>query len=172
MSGLPGACRPALIFGLPVAGVALLLDQVSKAWALAALWPPHLPYPVTPFFNLRLGFNTGVSFGMFAGGSAASAWVLSAVCTAVAAGLLVWMWRSRSRREAAGLGLVTGGALGNIVDRIRQGAVTDFLDFHVAGYHWPTFNIADTAIFVGVALVLLVGRRGARAPAPASATHS
>lgn len=154
MSGLLAARRPALVFGLPAAALALLLDQVSKAWALVALWPPHLPHPVTPFFNLRLGFNTGISFGMFAGGPAESAWVLIAVCTVIAVGLLAWMWRSRSRQEAAGLGLVIGGAVGNIADRARLGAVTDFLDFHVAGYHWPTFNLADTAIFAGFALIL------------------
>ncbi|MDJ0391541.1 hypothetical protein QMO56_25900 [Roseomonas sp. E05] len=76
MSGVLGACRPALVVGLPAAALALLLGQVSKAWALVALWPPHLPHPVTPFFNLRLGFSTGISFGMVAGGPAEPAWVL------------------------------------------------------------------------------------------------
>jgi len=65
------------------------------------------------------------------------------MCTVIAAGLLVWMWRSRSRQEAAGPGLVTGGALRNIADRVRLSAVTDFLDFHVAGCHWPSFNLAE-----------------------------
>ncbi|HWX48211.1 MAG TPA: signal peptidase II [Roseomonas sp.] len=171
MTSLLHGCRPALGVGLPAAASALLLDQVTKVWVLTALWPPHVPHPVTPFLNLRLGFNTGVSFGMFAGGPAASPWVLSAVCAAIATGLLVWMWRSRSRREATALGLVTGGAVGNIADRVRQGAVTDFLDLHVSGYHWPTFNLADTAIVFGVALLVLVRGRGEAVQAPGSVPH-
>ena len=68
--------------------------------------------------------------------------------------------------------LIAGGALGNVADRLRHGAVTDFLDFHAAGHHWPAFNLADAAIFVGVALLLLVGGRGEAARAPASAARS
>ena len=82
--------------------------------------------------------------------------------------LLVWMVRDRRPGVAASLGFIVGGALGNVVDRMRHGAVTDFLDFHAAGYHWPAFNLADTAIFVGVALLLLVSGKnevaGAGAP--------
>lgn len=150
---------PVLAFGLAAAVAALALDQVTKAWALAALWPPHVPHPVTPFLNWRLGFNTGVTFGMFSGGEAASAWILSGVAAGVVAWLLVWMWRTPSRLEAGGLGLVVGGAAGNVIDRLRQGAVTDFIDMHYGGYHWPTFNVADIGVVGGVVLLLAASLR-------------
>lgn len=107
--------------------------------------PPQV-IPVTGFFNLVLGFNTGVSFGLF---GQAPAWLLMAFTLAIVAGLLVWIHRSDSRLTASALGLVVGGALGNLLDRLRQGAVTDFLDFYIGSYHWPAFNLADVAIVCG-----------------------
>ncbi|MCP5933988.1 signal peptidase II, partial [Klebsiella pneumoniae] len=85
----------------------------------------------------------------------AGRWLLILLTGAVTAGLLVWLTRVQSRLQAAALGLVIGGALGNLVDRLRHGAVTDFLDFHVQGYHWPAFNLADSGIVLGVALLLI-----------------
>ena len=108
--------------------------------------------PVTGFFNLVLGFNTGVSFGLF---GQAPAWLLMAFTLAIVAGLLVWIHRSDSRLTASALGLVVGGALGNLLDRLRQGAVADFLDFYIGSYHWPAFNLADVAIVCGVGLLLV-----------------
>lgn len=140
--------------GLVAAVAVFVLDQATKAWALSALWPPHVPYPVTSFLNWRLGFNTGATFGMFSGGSASAVWLLVGVAVAVTAWLLAWMWRTRLRLEATSLGLVIGGAVGNVVDRLRRGAVTDFIDTHYAGWHWPTFNVADIGIVCGVALLL------------------
>ncbi|MDT8350912.1 Lipoprotein signal peptidase (plasmid) [Roseomonas mucosa] len=138
----------------------VVADQATKAWALAALWPPYSPgIAVLPVLNLRLGFNTGVSFGLFREGAAEAVWLLVAIKLAVVAGLAVWLRRAASLPEALGLGLVIGGALGNIADRMRQGAVTDFLDAHLGGWHWPTFNVADIAIVAGVGLVLLAGLR-------------
>jgi len=113
--------------------------------------PPRV-IPVTGFFNLVLGFNTGVSFGLF---GEAPAWLLMAFILPMVAGLLVWMTRTDSRLTAIALGLVVGGAFGNLLDRLRHGAVTDFLDFHVGAYHWPAFNFADVAIVSGVALLLI-----------------
>jgi lipoprotein signal peptidase len=146
--------------GLLVAVVAVATDQASKAWALAALWPPYSEgIAVLPVLNLRLGFNTGVTFGMFANSSAAGVWVLVAVGLAVTAFLARWLWRTTSRLEAVALGLIIGGALGNVADRVRQGAVTDFIDAHLAGWHWPTFNMADVAIVCGVVLLILASLR-------------
>lgn len=163
--------RTTLRLGLLAALAAFAVDQSTKAWALDALWPPGSPgIAVLPVLDLRLGFNTGVTFGMFRDSAADAVPVLVGLTLLVVAGTGVWLWRTRSRVDAAGLGLVIGGALGNILDRIRQGAVTDFLDAHHGGWHWPTFNMADVAIVLGVSLLLLAGRRAprlaARAPNP------
>lgn len=151
-------------WGLLAALVAILLDQASKAWALAALWPPYSEgITLLPVLNLRLGFNTGVTFGMFRESAAEAVWLLVAIKLAIVGFLGWWLWRTRLRAEAVGLGLIIGGALGNVLDRVRQGAVTDFVDAHYGGWHWPTFNLADVAIVCGVALLMLAGLR-----APAS----
>ncbi len=134
---------------------AVLVDQVSK-WAILALvmQPPRI-IPITPFFNLTLGFNTGVSFGIGRDFFNAYPIVLALFKVTVASGLIVWAVLTESRLERLGLSLIAGGALGNAIDRWLQGAVTDFLDAHWNGWHWPTFNMADVAITVGVALILL-----------------
>jgi signal peptidase II len=84
-------------------------------------------------------------------------WLLSGLALAVVIGLLVWLRRTEHWLIAIGLGLVIGGALGNVVDRLRYGAVVDFLDFHAAGYHWPAFNVADAAICIGAAVIVVDG---------------
>ncbi len=148
--------------GLLAATAAFLVDQATKLWALAALWPPYqVVMEVLPVWNLRLGFNTGVTFGMFRDGLADNVWILVAIKLAVVAMLLAWLWRSALRAEAVGLGLVIGGAAGNILDRVRIGAVVDFLDWHYGGWHWPTFNMADVAIVCGVALLAWASLRPA-----------
>lgn len=153
--------------GLLAALVAFAIDQASKAWALAALWPAYSEgIAVLPVLNLRLGFNTGVTFGMLANGSAAGVWLLVAVGLTVTAFLARWLWRTTSRLEAVALGMIIGGALGNVADRVRQGAVTDFIDAHLAGWHWPTFNMADVAIVCGVILLLFASRRDEPASKP------
>lgn len=143
--------------GLGVAALSLLADQAGKAWALAALWPPQNGGIVLlPVLNLRLGFNTGVAFGIFA---SSGAWLLVLLSLGVVALLLAWLWRSGRVAEVVGLGLIIGGALGNVADRVRIGAVVDFIDAHYAGWHWPTFNLADVAILAGVGLLVLAGLR-------------
>jgi signal peptidase II len=142
--------------GLIVALVTLVLDQWSKWAALAALDPAQ-PISVTPFFNLVLVWNRGVSFGMFHSSGAFAPWLLSGLALAVVIGLVIWLKRTDQLLTGLGLGLVIGGAAGNVVDRIRFGAVIDFLDFHLAGYHWPAFNVADAAICVGAVLMLADG---------------
>lgn len=161
----------ALAVSAAFAGVAL--DQASKWWILTEVMDPPRVLPLAPFFNLTLGFNRGVSFGLLAADSPATPWLLSGFALAVLLGFGVWLARNPRLRHGLAAGLIAGGALGNVVDRLRQGAVTDFLDFHWAGYHWPAFNVADALIFLGAALLVLVGRTRStaedRALAPAAA---
>ncbi len=140
-------------FGLAVA--VLALDQLSKWWIVAHVMDPPRVIPLTSFFNLVLGYNQGVSFGMFGSGSDFGRWALVALALAISGALLVWLWRAEKPLLAAALGLIIGGALGNVIDRARVGAVVDFLDFHAFGYHWPAFNFADSANTVGPAVLIL-----------------
>ena len=146
-----------LAFGLLIAALVLAADQATKWWALAALAPVGGAVEVTPFFNLVLVWNRGVSFGMLGGLAEYGPWLLSGLALAIVAFLLTWLRRASDPLVAGALGLVIGGALGNVIDRVRFGAVVDFLDFHYAGYHWPAFNVADSAICVGAGLLLLSG---------------
>jgi signal peptidase II len=146
-----------LRLGLAVALATLALDQLGKWAALAWLDPGSPPLRVTPFFNLVLVWNRGVSFGMLNSGGAFAPWLLSGLALAVVVGLVIWLRRSDQLLTGLGLGLVIGGALGNVIDRIRFGGVVDFLDFHLAGYHWPAFNLADAGICVGAVLMLADG---------------
>ncbi|MDX2204528.1 MAG: signal peptidase II [Hyphomicrobiaceae bacterium] len=142
--------------------VAMVIDQFTKAWALDALWPPYSQgITLLPALDLRLGFNTGVTFGILAESAASAVWLLVLVKIGVVAFLAHWLWRSTLRLESAALGLIIGGALGNIADRLRIGAVIDFIDAHYAGWHWPTFNMADVAIVCGVTTLILVSLRPA-----------
>jgi signal peptidase II len=149
--------RASTILGLTVALLWFAADQLSKSWVIEhLLGSPERIVLVTSFFNLVLGWNRGVSFGMLSG-LALAPWTLALLAVVVAGGLLVWLCRTDSWLVSAGLGLVIGGALSNAHDRLRYGAVTDFLDFHVAGWHWPAFNLADTGIVCGVAALVLDG---------------
>ncbi|MGH6945319.1 MAG: signal peptidase II [Geminicoccaceae bacterium] len=142
-------------FGLAIACLILVLDQASKWLVLGPLGLEARPILLTPFFNLVLVWNRGVSFGMFGSPGPLAPWILSGVALAVVAGLGLWLRRATQPLIAVGLGLVIGGALGNVIDRVRFGAVVDFLDFHLAGYHWPAFNLADSAICVGAGLLVV-----------------
>ncbi|WP_207457999.1 signal peptidase II [Azospirillum sp. SYSU D00513] len=150
--------RSYLGLGLGLAALVVVLDQLSKWWILEVVMQP-VPrvVEVTPFFNLVLAWNYGVSFGTFASGEAYMPYVLSAVALGIVVALFVWMRRAERPFIAVALGMVIGGAIGNIIDRIRFGAVADFLDFHAAGWHFWAFNVADSGITVGVALLLLDG---------------
>ena len=152
-----------LISAAAIALAAAGLDQASKWLMLEVVLNPPESIALTPFLNLRLGFNTGVSFGLFQEDSVSRSWTLIAVSVAVMIWLLIWLWRAEQRLVVVALGAILGGAAGNIIDRMRFGAVFDFLDFHAFGWHWPAFNIADSAIVIGVGLLLLDGflpRRG------------
>lgn len=144
--------RAALAGGSVVA--ALATDVVTKWVILNIVMVPPRTIEITPFFNLTLGFNTGVSFGMFRELFLDRPLVLAGIKLVIVAGLLIWAMRTAKPSETVGLGLVAGGALGNVLDRMRQGAVTDFLDLHVGGWRWPAFNTADAMITIGVVLLI------------------
>jgi signal peptidase II len=148
----------ALAFAL--VALVVLLDQLTKGWARAQL---ANPLDLGPVLDLSLAFNRGVSFGLFSADGAAGRWILVAATGAVAAAMLIGIARARRAGMAIALALIAGGALGNIVDRIRHGAVTDFIDVHLGAAHWPTFNLADSAIVLGVAaLVILTAGKSTR----------
>lgn len=138
-----------------VAGV-LALDQATKFWVKDELLVFPRAIEVTSFFNIVWVWNQGVSFGLF-GGGATPAWALGGLAVAIVLGLGVWLWRTPSQPIAVALSLVIGGAIGNVIDRARWGAVFDFLDFHAMGWHWPAFNVADASIVIGVGVLLLDG---------------
>jgi signal peptidase II len=144
--------KPEIWFGLAAAIIGL--DQASKLWVLAR-FHLHEVLPVTDFFNLVLVFNSGAAFSFLSDAGGWQKWFFVVLALVISVWLIV-MIRQHARETLMPLALtlVLGGALGNVIDRLRFGAVVDFLDFHVAGWHWPAFNVADSAITVGVALLL------------------
>lgn len=150
-----------------VAAAVIAADQLSKSALLAHFHETgcavHLQ-SVTAFFDLVLTCNRGVSFGILNNPSTGSL-VLALAAAAIVVGLLVWLSRVQSLFLAVAIGLIAGGAIGNIVDRLRLGAVIDFLSFHAGAWYWPAFNLADSAICIGVAAMLLDGLL-LRRPAP------
>lgn len=143
------------IAGLATAFAVLVLDQLSKWWMLTDILSPPTLLKITPFFNLVLTWNRGISFGFFKADSPWGTWLLAAVAGVIVIFLLRWMFKGESRLSVVALGLIVGGAIGNVIDRVRFGAVVDFLDFHLAGTHFPAFNVADSAITVGAAALVL-----------------
>ena len=134
----------------------LAADQATKLWVLAALQPYEV-IPVMPSLNLTLVFNEGAAFSFLADAGGWQRWFFVALALVVSVVLLVWLWRLKpeDRLTAAGLSLVAGGAIGNLIDRIAYGHVVDFVDVYWRAWHWPAFNVADSAITVGVGLLLL-----------------
>ena len=146
---------PRFLRWLALAAGVMLLDQVSKAWVLGSVRPME-SLTVTAFFNLVLVFNPGASFSFLADAGGWQKWFFVILALAISAWLAVMLRRHAAERLLpAALALILGGALGNVIDRLRFDSVVDFLDFHAAGHHWPAFNVADSAISVGVALMLL-----------------
>lgn len=141
---------PGLALFLPI----LLLDQLTKWLALRSL-DPFEPVVVAPFFNLVLVWNRGVTFGLFREAGAWGPWLLTLAALAIGGFLVYWLRRETRPVARLALWLVLAGAVGNVIDRLRFAAVVDFLDFHALGYHWPAFNVADSAIVVGAGLILL-----------------
>ncbi len=132
----------------------ILADQITKMLIEAALIPQEV-VPVFPGFNLFLTYNKGVSFSFLSSDHTWMPWALSALALVICLFIVQWMRVEKSRLILTGLALILGGAIGNVIDRIRFGAVVDFLDVYVGSYHWPAFNVADSAICIGVGLILL-----------------
>ena len=136
-----------------IAAAVIVVDQITKAWILYGLHLRELGrIEISPIFDLSYVLNTGVSFGLFGGG--AGRWPLTILSIVVAAALAWWVRNADRRLFAGSVALIIGGALGNVIDRIRFGGVVDFLDFSGLMFPW-VFNVADSAISVGVALLLL-----------------
>jgi signal peptidase II len=148
--------KPMLLRGLVAALIVLILDQASKL-AILRLFEDQSAahYPVLPIFDLRLTFNHGITFGLFNNGSAANALIFSGLALAIVAALVVALTRVTAWHSALALGVIIGGALGNLIDRLRLDAVVDFLDFHLGNWHFYIFNLGDSAICLGVGLLLL-----------------
>ena len=146
--------RLSTITGMLTAIIVFALDQWSKHYMVDILDLLNRPaIEITSFFNLVAVWNQGVSFGMFASHNQPALLIgLSSIITII---LFVWLMRNESRFAAIALGLVIGGATGNICDRLKFGKVFDFLDFHVAGFHWPAFNVADMGVVIGVVLLCI-----------------
>jgi signal peptidase II len=170
-----------LRLGLSVAAVALAVDQLSKWWLLVRAFGIEEGLSagsffdlmvmgdeslsatvgtlatVTPFFDLVLAWNRGISFSVFTSDSSVAPWIFSGVAVTICIGLGIWLRRMVRPWPAVAVGLIIGGAIGNVLDRVRYKAVVDFLSFHWQETAWPAFNLADTAITVGVAMLLMDG---------------
>jgi len=144
--------RPYLLLAL----LLLVLDQLSKLWVLS-VFEPYEVLPVLPVFNLTLVFNPGAAFSFLSDAGGWQRTFFIVLSSLISIGLVVWLIRLRRGERLTGiaLGMILGGALGNLIDRIRLGKVVDFLDFYWQQWHWPTFNLADSAITVGVVIMLL-----------------
>lgn len=159
----------------------LIADQISKWWIVERVIKPRILPPeadasampflqwlitaqeqmgftridILPFFNIVMVWNKGVSFGLFNDHSDYGPLILTLLAGVIAVIFSIWLTRSKNAVISLSLALIIGGALGNMLDRIRFGAVADFLDFHLFGAHWPAFNVADSAITVGIAILLI-----------------
>ena len=147
-------------WGLLAALLMLIADQASKWWVLDVLrLPERGQVPVLPVLSLTMVWNQGVTFGLFHQTGAWGPWLLAGMALAVVAALAVWLRRAESALVAASLGAIGGGAVGNVIDRLRFGAVVDFLHAHAFGWSWYVFNVADAAIVCGVGVLVLDGLR-------------
>ena len=163
---------------LLVSALTIGIDALTKYYASHGLQYAS-PVEITSFFNLTLLHNHGAAFSFLANSGGWQRWGFAVLAGLVSVGLLVWLLRIAPRSQGAhvprrtlwiklAIALIIGGALGNLIDRLTLGYVVDFLDFHAAGYHWPAFNIADSAITLGVILLVLVELLPQRAPATSS----
>lgn len=134
------------------------LSKSLAEWYAAP--PAQLPFAqieIAPFFNFVMVWNKGISFGLFNHDSGYGSLLLVAISLLITIAFLVILVRNASTLQSFGIALIIGGAIGNVIDRLRFGAVIDFLDFHLDGHHWPAFNVADSCICVGVTLLIVHG---------------
>ena len=139
-----------------LAGLVLVVDQITKYLAVTYL-TFAVPVAVMPHFNLTLVYNYGAAFSFLADMGGWQRWFFAVLAMAVSAGLLFWLSKLKAKPtfEVLGLNLILAGAIGNLVDRVLFGKVTDFLDFYYGAWHYATFNIADVAISVGAAMLII-----------------
>lgn len=147
----------------------IILDQWTK-WLVELHLPHHAAHPLIPgFLNLTHVRNTGVAFGLFASdGVGSGTWLLTLLGLAALTAVGVYFWYApvRDRLLLVALALVVGGAVGNLIDRVSSGAVTDFIDAYVGTHHWPSFNVADSAISIGIVLMAIDSFRARKDPSP------
>jgi signal peptidase II len=162
--------RPKNLIGLLAAMLVLAADQASKAWILYVLDLPDLvSVKLLPVLDLTMVWNRGVTFGLLNGLGAIGPMILTVVAAVVVVALLLWLRKAETVMVAIALGAIAGGAVGNVIDRLRFGAVVDFLHAHAFGLSFPyVFNVADSAIVCGVGALLLDSLRSHRLPARAS----
>ena len=141
-------------FGLSL--VIIVLDQITKIAADTYL-TYHQPVPIIPFFNLTLAYNTGAAFSFLSDAGGWQRWFFTVLTIVISTVLVIWLLRlpREERWTAAALALILGGAIGNLMDRAIYGHVIDFLDVYYQHYHWPTFNVADSAITVGASILII-----------------
>ena len=141
--------------GLFVGTLAVFVDQFSKWWILVVVMDPPKVIQVAPFFNLVLTWNRGVSFGLFNNENSYGAWIFSILAIIIVIILLFWLKKAETKLISVSLGLIIGGAVGNVIDRVNHLAVVDFLDFYLGNNHWPAFNAADSFITVGASILII-----------------
>lgn len=153
--------KPSALSWLWLTAVVIVLDQLSKFWALGALQPPGMPHPVIPgLLNWTLAFNTGAAFSFLADSAGWQRWFFVALALVIGVVLIVWLSRTARRdwRTAVPLAMIIGGAWGNVIDRLHQAKVTDFIHVHYYdSWDYPVFNVADCAITVGAVMLIVFG---------------
>ncbi|EIL88930.1 lipoprotein signal peptidase [Rhodanobacter fulvus Jip2] len=157
--------KPNALPWLWLSAIVIVLDQFSKWWALHALAPAGVPHSVIPgFLNWTLAFNRGAAFNFLADGSGWQRWFFVVLALVICAVLLVWLARTPRRdwRTGLPLGLIVGGALGNLIDRLHAAQVTDFIHVYFRQWDYPVFNVADCGITVGAVLLIVFGMFGGK----------
>jgi len=156
--------QPSPLRWLWLSALVIVLDQATKAVATATL-VLHEPVPVMPGFNWMLAHNLGIAFSLFNDGAGWQRWGLSGFAIVISAVLVRWLHKlaAHERISAVSLSLIIGGALGNVIDRLRLGYVVDFVEWYAGSYYWPAFNLADSCIVVGAGLLMIAGWRGEHA---------
>ncbi len=138
----------------------VILDQATK-WLAEALLLPFQPVPLMPLLNFTLMYNEGAAFSFLANAGGWQRWLFAGFALVMTLALILWLMRLNKgeRATAAALSLVIGGAIGNLIDRVQTGRVVDFIDFYVGTWHWPAFNVADSAISIGIVFLLVTSFR-------------
>lgn len=146
-----------MLTGLLVALAVIVIDQATKYWVMTYVLREYAAIVLTPFFAVVRAWNTGVSFSMFNNWGISGVVALSSLALVIVAVLINWLRKEKDRWTQVALGFIIGGALGNVIDRVRLGAVFDFLDFNFGTYHWPAFNAADSFICAGAMIIIAQG---------------